>query len=365
MTATVDNAVADLQRTVAELQRRLDETLAERDAAQERETATAEVLGVINASPGDLAPVFEAMLEKAMRLCEAAFGGLFTYDGEFYRSAAQRNLPPALMDAASSPIRAQSAGGALTAVANGEHLIHIADIIDTEDYRAGVWSRLLLADAGGARTALWIALRKDDVLRGLFVLYRTEVRPFTGKEIALVRNFAAQAVIAMENARLITETREALAQQTATADVLSVMWSPAVAAVRSRGVPLERAERLRWRQYFERHPKRSSRCPRGPYLSATGLGVPQRRDARQFGNQLAGKFEPFPDQLRQVQEHPRNIAAGTRQACDPTGLYGVAFQVDCNQGDVARCIRDSPDGAGARCKDDIDLQPHQFGGELG
>ena len=191
--------------------------------ALEQQTATAEVLQVINASAGDLGPVFDAMLEKAMRLCEAAFGGLLTYDGEFYRSAAQSNLPAALMDAVSSPLRAQSAGGALTAIANGAHLLHIDDITDTDEYRAGVWSRRLLADVGGARTALWIALRKDDVLLGLFVLYRTEVRSFTDKQITLLQNFAAQAVIAMDNARLITETREALEQQTATAEVLGTI----------------------------------------------------------------------------------------------------------------------------------------------
>jgi PAS domain S-box-containing protein len=192
--------------------------ITETQEALDQQTATAEVLQVINSSPGDLAPVFDAMLEKAMRLCEAAFGTLFTFDGEFYRIAAHRNIPSALLDVIGRAIPAQSAGGSLTAVANGESLIHIADIIDTEDYRSGVWSRRILADAGKARTALWVALRKDDALLGIFVVYRTQIRPFSDKQIALLQNFAAQAVIAMENARLLDEIRQRQAELRVTFD---------------------------------------------------------------------------------------------------------------------------------------------------
>jgi PAS domain S-box-containing protein len=116
-------------------------------------------------------------------------------------------------------------GSALERIANGDLVVHIVDLVDTEAYRAGVASRRYIVEAYGARTALWVALRKDDAILGVFIIYRQEVRPFSDKQIALLQNFAAQAVIAMENARLITETREALEQQTGTAEVLQVINS--------------------------------------------------------------------------------------------------------------------------------------------
>jgi len=195
--------------------------------ALEQQTAAAEVLGVINSSPGDLAPVFDSMLEKAMRLCDAAFGTLATFDGVTLRTAATRGVPPeyAKFRMNNPPIYGpKTAPGRFIA---GERLIHNIDLKAEDAYLEGEPNRRALVDLGGARSAVQVALRKDDALLGSMTIYRQEIRPFTNKQIALVQNFAAQAVIAMENARLITETREALDQQTATAEVLRVISSSA------------------------------------------------------------------------------------------------------------------------------------------
>ncbi len=231
MTATVDNAVADLRRANVELQRQLDERTrqlieycAERDEALQRETATTEVLAIINSSRGDLAPVFDAMLDKALSLCGAAFGQLVTFDGVVFRAAAWRGYEPGPSPTAPAP------GMALYQLVHGEQIVHIPNITADDVYRSGNAVRRRLADEYGGRTAIWVALRKDAALLGAFVIYRTEVRPFTDKQIGLLQNFAAQAVIAMENARLLGElhqrTRdleESLEYQTATSDVLKVI----------------------------------------------------------------------------------------------------------------------------------------------
>jgi two-component system NtrC family sensor kinase len=224
MSATLEDEVADLQRTNAELQRRLDKALAERDEALKQQTATAEVLQVINSSPGNLAPVFDAMLEKATRLCEAASGVLWTYDGEHLHAAALRAVPPPFAEYCREPFRPHG-DMALGRVLQGEGIVLSADLAAEELYQSGNPLRRAIVDLGAARSAVTVALRKDEALLGIFTIYRQEVRPFSNKQIALLQNFAAQAVIAMENARLITETREALEQQTATAEVLQVINS--------------------------------------------------------------------------------------------------------------------------------------------
>jgi PAS domain S-box-containing protein len=183
------------------------------------------VLQVINSSPGDLAPVFDAMVEKAMRLCEAPFGMLHTYDGGEFHIVSKRGVTPELAEYLRQPVRVAD-GQALYRIVRGrENVVHEANITEEEGYREGNAARRAMADLGGARTQLAVALRKDNALLGAFTIYRREVRPFTDRQIALVLNFAAQAVVAMENARLITEQREALEQQTATAEVLQVINS--------------------------------------------------------------------------------------------------------------------------------------------
>jgi adenylate cyclase len=230
--AVPDDRVAQLERETAELRRRLaerDAELANRDAevaeALEQQTATAEVLQVINASPGNLAPVFHAMLEKALRLCGAAFGMMNTFDGERFHHAADHGVPPAYAEYRRNNPMTFAPGTGPARILAGENLIHNVDLKAEEVYERGDPNRRALVDLGGARSHLAVSLSKDGRLLGHIAIYRKEVRPFTEKQIALLQNFAAQAVIAMENARLITETREALEQQTATAEVLGVINS--------------------------------------------------------------------------------------------------------------------------------------------
>ena len=195
--------------------------------ALEQQTATAEVLQVINSSPGDLSPVFDAMLEKAMRLCNAAYGHLYTFDGErFHAAAMQGEAHVVEWWREGGPFRpAEGSGAPLGRLLRGERAVYIADAAQEEEACRTAPGFAEFVDISGVRSLVTIALTKEEALLGAISVYRREVRPFSEKEIALLQNFAAQAVIAMENARLITETREALEQQTATAEVLQVINS--------------------------------------------------------------------------------------------------------------------------------------------
>ena len=188
----------------------------------EQQTATADVLRVINSSPGNLAPVFNAMLDKATRLCGAGFGILWIYDGERFSVAATHAVPTPLAEFVREPLPV-AASASMVDIVRGQDLVHVPDLAATELYHAGNRARRAYVDLGGARTLISVALRKDDALLGAFNVFRQEVRPFSDKEKALVQNFAAQAVIAIENARLLSELRQSLQQQTATADVLKVI----------------------------------------------------------------------------------------------------------------------------------------------
>jgi two-component system NtrC family sensor kinase len=175
--------------------------------ALEQQTATAEVLQVINGSPGDLAPVFDAMLDKAITLCGAAFGVLLTYDGTTFRTGATRGLPARFAEYLATTSDQPGLGAASPRLVRGERVVHILDLKDDEPYRSGNPYRRALVEIGGARTLLALPLRRDNAVLGTLNVYRQEVRAFSDKQIALLENFAAQAVIAMENARLLGEIR--------------------------------------------------------------------------------------------------------------------------------------------------------------
>ena len=193
----------------------------------EQQTATSEVLRVISSSPGELEPVFNAMLESAISLCDAKFGNLYLYDGEEFRTAAVHSASSALVDARPSGVVVRHTHPAvpLTRLTRTKEVMHIADVRAEPSYIERDPSFTEFVDISGARTFLIVPMLKEDVLVGAIAIYRQEVRPFTDKQIALVQNFAAQAVIAIENTRLLNELRESLQEQTAASQVLQIISS--------------------------------------------------------------------------------------------------------------------------------------------
>ncbi|MGB9261406.1 MAG: GAF domain-containing protein, partial [Pseudolabrys sp.] len=190
----------------------------------EQQTATSEVLKVISSSPGELEPVFETMLANATQICGAEFGLLYRSEGDMFRTVSLYGAPPAFAEQRRlNPMLRPSPGTALGRVAATKEMVQISDVQAEPAYQNDPLRRASFLDLAGARTVVCVPMLKDNEVVGAISIYRQQVRPFTDKQIALLTNFAAQAVIAIENVRLLNELRQSLQQQTATADVLKVI----------------------------------------------------------------------------------------------------------------------------------------------
>ena len=235
---------------VARLTRELNEAL-------EQQAATSEVLGIISASPGKLERVFQSILENATRICEAKFGTLFRFDGTVLQPVAQVGTPLALIEA-QRRLGPPAPGGVLDVAMKTKRTAHEHDLVATQSYSERNPRMVEAVELGGIRTVVAVPMLKEDDLIGVIAIHRPEVRPFTDKQIELVKNFAAQAVIAIENARLLSELRErtteltgrtadlteALEQQTATSEVLQAISGSPGEVEQAFTAMLEKAVRI-------------------------------------------------------------------------------------------------------------------------